>query len=191
MIWICVFLIVLFIILIVLFIPFNVVIKYVDKLSIEFSIVGIKIKHRKIKSKTNCKSSGTSNYRVKNDFFDILKKRGFVKSFQMFYDALYASRCVFIKLMKKIIINNLKLIVKVGATNSALTAIRYGQVSSIVYPTISLISSLCSPKELILEVSPDFNGERIKSELEISISGNIFRMIPVFFLAVKKYKEFI
>lgn len=191
MIWICVLSIVLLILLIVLFIPFNIVIKYVDKLSVEVSIAGIKIKRRKIKSKTNYKSSGISNSNFKNDFFDVLKKRGFVKSFKMFYDILDASRDVFMKLMKNIIINNLKLVVKVGSTNSALTAIRYGQVSSVVYPTVSLISAVCSPKELLLQVSPDFNGEKITSELEISISGNVFRMIPVLFLAVKKYKEFV
>ncbi len=191
MIWICVLSIVLLILLIVLFIPFNIIIKYVDKLSVEVSIAGIKIKRRKIKSKTNYKSSSVSNSNFKNDFFDVLKKRGFVKSFKMFYDILNASRDVFIKLMKNIIINNLKLVVKVGSTSSALTAIRYGQVSSVVYPTVSLISAVCSPKELLLQVFPDFNGEKITSELEISISGNVFRMIPVLFLTVKKYKEFV
>lgn len=191
MIWICVLSIVLLILLIVLFIPFNIVIKYVDKLSVEVSVAGIKIKRRKIKSKTNYKSSSVSNSNFKNDFFDVLKKRGFVKSFKMFYDILDASRDVFMKLMKNIIINNLKLVVKVGSTNSALTAIRYGQVSSVVYPTVSLISAVCSPKELLLQVFPDFNGEKITSELEISISGNVFRMIPVLFLTVKKYKEFV
>ncbi len=191
MIWICVLSIVLLILLIVLFIPFNIVIKYVDKLSVEVSVAGIKIKRRKIKSKTNYKSSSVSNSNFKNDFFDVLKKRGFVKSFKMFYDILNASRDVFIKLMKNIIINNLKLVVKVGSTSSALTAIRYGQVSSVVYPTVSLISAVCSPKELLLQVFPDFNGEKITSELEISISGNVFRMIPVLFLTVKKYKEFV
>ena len=191
MIWICVLSIVLLILLIVLFIPINIVIKYVDKLSVEVSVAGIKIKRRKIKSKTNYKSSSVSNSNFKNDFFDVLKKRGFVKSFKMFYDILNASRDVFIKLMKNIIINNLKLVVKVGSTSSALTAIRYGQVSSVVYPTVSLISAVCSPKELLLQVFPDFNGEKITSELEISISGNVFRMIPVLFLTVKKYKEFV
>lgn len=191
MIWICVLSVVLLVLLIILFIPFNIVIKYIDKLSIEVSVAGIKFKRRKIKSKTSYKSSNGSNSSLKNDFFYVLKKRGFVKSFKMFYDILDASRDVFVKLMKNVIINNLKLIVKVGSTNSALTAIRYGQVSSIVYPTVSLVNSVCSPKELLLQVSPDFNGQKITFELEISISGNVFRMIPVFFLAVKKYKEFV
>lgn len=190
MIWLYVALLILIILIVILFLPLNVVVRYPEVPNVEILILGIKLnvfnnKNSFDKSKNESLKSGNSE----NKIFEAFKKRGFVKSFKMMYDILNACSEVFAKLMKKFSVNKVKLLVKVGAPNAFSAAIRYGQASAVVYPFMSAVNCISSPKDFKVEVMPDFLGEKITSEFEINVSSNIFRIFCVVFFAVKKYRE--
>ena len=191
MIWLYIMLLILILLIIILFLPVNVVVKYPETPNVKILILGIKLNVFN-NGKSNCDKLKNGSLKPKNSdnkVFEAFKKRGFVKSFQMMYDILNACREVFAKLMEEIIVNKVKLIVKAGAPNAFSAAMRYGQASAVVYPFMSAVNCISSPKDFTVEVVPDFLGEKITSEFEINVSSNIFRILCVVFFAVKKYRE--
>lgn len=190
MIWLYVALTVLFILIIILFLPIDITFQYPQTPNVKVKIWGrnIDIFHFG-KSSFNSKSGSESPKSTKNKIFDIFKKRGFLKSFRMMYDILSISGEAMIGLMKRIYVNKIKLIVKTGASSAFSAAMKYGQASSVVYPFMSLVNNIASPKKFIVEVLPDFSGEKLILEFEVNISSNILRILCVMFFLIKKYRK--
>ena len=189
MLWFCVVLLILLIILsLILFLPIRVVIKYPSETVFKLIIFGISVKIPKGKKSKDSKSSSNSE-KSERKVFETFKKRGFVKSMKMLYNILSACSEALKKLMSEITVNKFKVLIKTGAHDSASAAIRYGQASAVFYPLLSLFNSVASPKEFFAEIRPDFSDNSLSANIELDFSSNIFRMLCVFFVVIKKYRK--
>lgn len=189
MLWFCVVLLILLIILsLILFLPIRVVIKYPSEIVFKLIIFGIPVKIPKGKKSKDSKSSSNSE-KSERKVFETFKKRGFVKSMKMLYNILSACSEALKKLMSEITVNKFKVLIKTGAHDSASAAIRYGQASAVFYPLLSLFNSVASPKEFFAEIRPDFSDNSLSANIELDFSSNIFRMLCVFFVVIKKYRK--
>lgn len=189
MLWFCVVLLILLIILsLILFLPIRVVIKYPSETVFKLIIFGIPVKIPKGKKSKDSKSSSNSE-KSERKVFETFKKRGFVKSMKMLYNILSACSEALKKLMSEITVNKFKVLIKTGAHDSASAAIRYGQASAVFYPLLSLFNSVASPKEFFAEIRPDFSDNGLSANIELDFSSNIFRMLCVFFVVIKKYRK--
>lgn len=191
MLWFYITLLILLIILfLILFLPIRVVIKYPNEIIFKLIIFGVPVKiPRGKKSKDSKSSSGSEKSEKKVS--KVLKKRGFVKSMKMLYNILSACSEALKKLMSEITVNKFKVLVKIGAHDSASAAIRYGQASAIFYPLLSLFNSIASPKEFFAEIRPDFSDRIPSVDIEFDFSSSIFRMLCVFFVVIKKYRKLV
>lgn len=189
MLWFCVVLLILLIILsLILFLPIRVVIKYPNETVFKLIIFGIPVKIPKGKKSKDSKSYSGSE-KSERKVFETFKKRGFVKSMKMLYNILSACSEALKKLMSEITVNKFKVLIKTGAHDSASAAIRYGQASAVFYPLLSLFNSVASPKEFFAEIRPDFSDNGLSANIELDFSSNIFRMLCVFFVVIKKYRK--
>lgn len=189
MLWFCVVLLILLIILsLILFLPIRVVIKYPSETVFKLIIFGIPVKIPKGKKSKDSKSYSGSE-KSERKVFETFKKRGFVKSMKMLYNILSACSEALKKLMSEITVNKFKVLIKTGAHDSASAAIRYGQASAVFYPLLSLFNSVASPKEFFAEIRPDFSDNGLSANIELDFSSNIFRMLCIFFVVIKKYRK--
>lgn len=189
MLWFCVVLLILIIILsLILFLPIRVVIKYPNETVFKLIIFGIPVKIPKGKKSKDSKSYSGSE-KSERKVFETFKKREFVKSMKMLYNILSACSEALKKLMSEITVNKFKVLIKTGAHDSASAAIRYGQASAVFYPLLSLFNSVASPKEFFAEIRPDFSDNGLSANIELDFSSNIFRMLCVFFVVIKKYRK--
>ena len=76
----------------------------------------------------------------------------------------------FFKLYKTFIINEFYLTMLVSGSDAADTAIKYGKLSSWLFPTLGKIASTCKMKKYDIDVSPDFLGVKNKADLYLDIS---------------------
>lgn len=192
MIWLYLILAILILLVILILSPLHVVIKYKDSerfkikvktLCFSFNLYS-KSSHKnnkKNKEKVSQKGSGFVSHNV--------KKRGFIDSLKFFSKILNLSGEILKKAIKGITLNKIKIIVNVGASDAASAAIKYGQVSALLYPSLAFITSLTKPKEYILNINPDFLSENISADLEFDISARTFYILFIFLVFAKKYSE--
>ena len=171
--------------LILLFVPLNVFIEYKEKLFIKVKVglLSFKInsKNRKgDKKKKKSKSSGKfkSFFKNKNTSQSIKKLKSFLiaagKTVRYFF--------------KKASVKMFDLNVKVGAPDAAAAALRYGQVSSAVYPICSVINSFANPKNYKVQVMPDFMGEKINIIFKTNVKANLIGIFCVIIKLMRNYK---
>ena len=83
------------------------------------------------------------------------------------------------KIVKNISFKKFKLIVKIGLSDAANTAIKYGQASAFLYPLLEIIKEIFNPKNFVVNVVPDFLNEKIEVDFECEFSGNVFNIISL------------
>lgn len=76
----------------------------------------------------------------------------------------------FFKLYKTFTINEFYLTMLVSGNDAADTAIKYGKLSSWLFPTLGKIASTCKMKKYDIDVSPDFLGVKNKADLYLDVS---------------------
>ena len=90
------------------------------------------------------------------------------------------------KIVKNISFKKFKLIVKIGLSDAANTAIKYGQASAFLYPLLAIIKEVFSPQNFVVNVVPDFLNEKIEVDFECEFSGNIFDIISVLMFVISR-----
>ncbi len=198
MIWLCAVLLILILVLLLIFLPVNLVVKYKENFDVKIKIFGFNFSFP-YKSGKIADSNDSSNDKGKNyqsgfkSIVNLLKQKGLIGSVELFTKILSSSMDIFRQLMKKVDFKKFKLLVAVGAKNAMETSMRYGQVSAAVYPIASAINSVSTPKELVVDVYPNFLQEKIAVDFEIDVKASIFSMIPIFFKLfgdLKNYYKF-
>lgn len=76
----------------------------------------------------------------------------------------------FSKVYKTFTINEFYLTMRVTGSDAADTAIKYGQVSSWIFPTLGKIASTCKMKKYDIDISPDFIGVKNEADLYLDVS---------------------
>ncbi len=185
MIWfwtvICVFIL----LLIILFVPFRVLAEYNEKLFLKVKVGFISFKINSKGRKDDNKTKKKSKYFGK--FKGFFKNKNMVhsaKEFKSFFAAAGKTAKYF---FKKISVRKFDLSVKVGAPDAAVAALRYGQVSSAVYPLCSAVNSFANPKSYQVMVLPDFMSEKITITFKIDCVANL---MCIFCVMIKFLKDF-
>lgn len=136
---------------------------YDDKFDykIKFLFISFRIKPQKEgKAKEEKK---TEEVQKKSEKLPVDKFRTFYNLFKRFWKEL---KKYIIKFKKKVRIDYLKIILDVGASNPAQTAIEYGEACAVVFPVVSAIGTLVKIKHHEVRVTPQFSGE---SGIEFSV----------------------
>ncbi len=74
------------------------------------------------------------------------------------------------KLYKTVTVRELYLTMRVTGSDAADTAIKYGKLSSWLFPLLGKVASTCKMKKYNVDVSPDFIGVKNEAELYLNVS---------------------
>lgn len=168
-----------------LFVPLGVFVEYKDKLLIRIKIgfISFKINFNKQKSDKKEKNSESSNR-----FKRLFKNKNEIQSISDFKKICVAAGKTAKYLLKKISVKAFYLNIKVGAPDTALAALRYGQVSSVMYPFCSVVNSFANPKSYKVQVAPDFMSEKINIIFKTNIKANLIKILCVMIKFMRNYK---
>ncbi len=171
----------------ILFAPIGLMVEYKDHFKIKVKFMGINIPV--LTPGGNKKKIKATKARPKKE--KKKPKRDVLKSIGNIGKLLKASKEAIVSIAKNIKINTLKLVLYVGAEDAAETAIKYGQASAVVYPALSVINTLSKPKNILVNIIPNFPSEKINVDFKINLKSSIFNLIVLAITLFRKYKEII
>ena len=109
-----------------------------------------------------------------------------MKKLELLSKILLITKDTIKKIAKNISFKKFKLIVKIGLSDAANTAIKYGQASAFLYPLLEIIKEIFNPKNFVVNVVPDFLNEKIEVDFECEFRGNIFNIIFVLVFVISR-----
>lgn len=178
-----------------LFIPISLHIKYYGDFFVKLKIAGIKAyevepKEDTQKPKSDTESDKKAKKQTEKAFDKLKKKYGFAGAVKEIF--------VFIKSVlerlkgsfKHIAIRRLCLDIKVSSGDAAATAIEYGAVCAAVYPVLSFIDSTANVKMKNINISADFNSGDSDFGLSVIVRVRIIYLIVMAFGAFSEYNKF-
>lgn len=129
---------------------------YDDKFDykIKFLFFSFRIKQKK-EGKAK-KEEKNVQVQKKPEKFTLDKFRIFYNLFSRFWREL---KKYIIKFKNKIRIDYIKVILDIGGSDPAQTAIEYGEACAVVFPAVSALGNLVKIKRREVRISPKFNGE--------------------------------
>ena len=182
-------------IVLLLFIPISLHIKYYGDFFVKLKIAGIKAfevepKEDTQKPKPDTESDKKAKKQTEKAFDKLKKKYGFAGAVREIF--------VFIKSvlerlkgsLKHIAIRRLCLDIKVSSGDAAATAIEYGAVCAAVYPVLSFIDSTANVKMKNINISADFNSGDSDFGLSVIVRVRIIYLIVMAFGAFSEYNKF-
>lgn len=117
-------------------------------------------KEKKEKNKESVKEKKPKSDKPKekgdNIFLTFYNNQGFEGVIQLIADALNAVGGLFGGIFRHFVFRELYLEMKVAGSDAAETAIKYGKISSAVFPAMGLICSKAKVKKYDIDISPDF-----------------------------------
>lgn len=114
-----------------------------------------KIKDKKQKTEEKLKENKPKE-KGDNIFLTFYKNQGFEGTIRLIADTLNAVGGLFGGIFKHFVFRELYLEMKVSGSDAAETAIKYGKISSAVFPAMGLICSKARVKKYNIDISPDF-----------------------------------
>lgn len=169
---------------IILFMPVNFCINYDKKWDIEIKILGLKFKIPSFKSKNkNSKNAGSASKNI----FQSLKSRGWMCSIKYIHSVILLMGKTVKIFLRKIKIKYLGLKMCVCGEDAFETAIKYGQASGVIYPSMNCLKESLNIKEFNLSVEPDFKSFQSKIFFKIRFKANIFNLLVVTIGFIKSY----
>lgn len=169
----------------ILFSPIGLTVEYKEQFKIKVKLMGIPFSVPIGKNKNEKATPPSSKKEKSKSKKDILKSIGNIGKI------LKASKEAIVSVAKNIKINTLKLVLYVGAEDAAETAIKYGQASAVIYPTLSVINTLSKPQKILVNIIPNFPSEKINVDFKINLKSSIFNLVVLAITLFKKYKEII
>ncbi|MBQ7957298.1 MAG: DUF2953 domain-containing protein [Clostridia bacterium] len=105
------------------------------------------------KSKSKKKKDITNK---ENIFLKFYRTQGFDATLQLIADALSAVGGIFGGIFKHFVFRELYLEMVIAGSDAAETAIKYGKISSAVFPAMGLLCSKAKVRKYDIDISPDF-----------------------------------
>lgn len=112
-----------------------------------------------------------------NMFVRFYRNRGVEGVIQLLKDAAKAVGGMFRRIGRAFLFEELFISLKIGAGDSAQTAIKYGKTCSAAHPAMGLIVSTMRVKKYNLEISPDFINGKNEARLHTKISVRPIKLI--------------
>ncbi len=171
------------IILLLFFLPIRLTIEYDKSLKLNVKILFFKFSFDFSDDKydsENYKPIKNNNHSGKslNSVLNTIKKKGLINSLKLILGILKTSGDLSLEIFKKINVNNLTFLLKLGGKDAASVAIKYGQACFLIYSLFGYLISLKSPEVYKLKVVPDFESEStyLYSKITLTITMlNLFQ----------------
>lgn len=180
--------------------PFSVVAAYDGKFDFKMKYFGFTIynisaqktkreKHKtkeKTEIKEPIKSKKEKKIKQDNMFVKFYGNQGFNGVLELLKDAISSVNGAFKGLFKHIIVNHLYFDMIISSSDAASTAIKYGQVSSAVFPAMGLIVSSMRVRKYDIDISPDFLAKQ--DEVNFYFDAKIKPFFIIYVLTVFAFK---
>lgn len=171
---------------------FNFKVKFLKK-EFNFSKNHNQAKKGDIKRKPKVSSSN-----IINEFFSRIKE--FIEKNGLFESTQYLKKVIIVfnksisYLLKKIDFHVINLYIDVSSNDAYSTAIRYNQCSAIIYPLMSKINEMATPKICNIDIKPNFKSDSDNPNIKFNIyfSGKIFFIlctVIIFLISYVKYSK--
>lgn len=115
-------------------------------------------------------SENTTNDKGNNLFKQLYIEQGYDGIVKMLLAVKEALGSFLGKLYKTFTINELYLTMHITGSDAADTAIKYGKLSSWLFPLLGKVASTCKMKKYDIDISPDFLGVKNEADLYLNVS---------------------
>ena len=115
-------------------------------------------------------TENTTDNKGNNLFKQIYIEQGYDGIVKMLVAVKESLGTFFGKLYKTFTINEFYLTMHVTGSDAADTAIKYGKLSSWLFPTLGKVASTCKMKKYDIDISPDFLGVKNEADLYLDVS---------------------
>lgn len=115
-------------------------------------------------------TENTTDNKGNNLFKQIYIEQGYDGIIKMLVAVKESLGSFFGKLYKTFTINEFYLTMHVTGSDAADTAIKYGKLSSWLFPTLGKVASTCKMKKYDIDISPDFLGVKNEADLYLDVS---------------------
>lgn len=184
----------------ILFLPVTAHLKFKEDFFVKIKFLGIKVYELKETEPKEAHKSEEKDGETKKEpqentaktIFKALKKKyGFVgavkKLFLFFKDCLDDVK----KLLKHIKIKSICLNLIYGTDDAAQTAIKYGEICSVVYPVLAFFDTARNVEFKKINVSSDFGSPTAEFDISLKLKTRIFFLLISAFKVYTKYKNFL
>lgn len=115
-------------------------------------------------------TENTTDNKGNNLFKQIYIEQGYDGIVKMLVAVKESLDSFFGKLYKTFTINEFYLTMHITGSDAADTAIKYGKLSSWLFPTLGKVASTCKMKKYDIDISPDFLGVKNEADLYLDVS---------------------
>lgn len=184
-----------FLLLILCFLPITVDLAYDNEFFYRLKYAGIvlfnsekrvnikKIKRKKKKEKTNIEQTK----KQENFFKKIYNKKGFLGTVKYFTELLKIVLKKIWWVLKRFKFRRFNLDLTVATDDAANTAIEYGAVCCEVYPVVSMLETNADFKAKQINISADFENSKSQFKIAISVTTRLFFLLVAITAAFIEY----
>lgn len=182
-------------IVLLLFLPISLDIKYTDFFFMTVRFAGIRIykiepgKDIK-KPEADAESDKKAEKQAENPFKKLNREKGFKVALSEITSFIKALILRIKKQLRHIKITRLCLGIKVAADDAALTAIYYGAVCSAVYPILSLLDSLSNIALKQIDIRADFESAKPDFAFSARVKLRLFFLLAAAVAALSEFNKF-
>ena len=182
-------------IVLLLFIPISVHIKYDGDFFVKLKIAAIKayeVEPEKDteKPKPDTESDKKAKKQTEKAFDKLKKKHGFAGAVKEIFVFLKSVLQRLKGSFKHIAIRRLCLDINVASGDAATTAIEYGAVCAVVYPVLTFIDGMANVKMKSINVSSDFNSFDSHFGFSVIVRVRVIYLIVMAFGVFSEYNKF-
>ena len=178
----------------ILLLPVSVHLAYCEDFSVKVKFFGIKVfplkEKKQTKKKDKPQSKPKKENQLKTSFQKLKEKHGFsgaVKEIFAFLKDCLKHLGGFLKTVK---FKKVKLNLVVAENDAFKTAIKYGEVCSVVYPLLSYLENNANVKYKKIDIKSDFNAQKGDFDFTLTVKLQIIFLIITAFKVYKEYKKF-
>ncbi len=95
-----------------------------------------------------------------------------------------------VELLKNMVVKDFIVDIKVASSDAADTAIKYGSLCAVVYPTVALVDDFMEVRRERIDVYPDFDAKESEAKAYIKLSIKPFHVISAVIAAIKCIVKF-
>ena len=182
-------------IVLLLFIPISVHIKYDGDFFVKLKIAGIKAYEVEPKedikeTKPDTENDKKAKKQTEKAFDKLKKKHGFAGAVREIFILIKAVLQRLKGSLKHIAVRKLCLDIRVASGDAATTAIEYGAVCAAVYPVLTLIDGIANVKMKNINVFSDFNSGGSHFGCSVVVRVRIIYLIVIAFGVFSEYNIF-
>ena len=182
-------------IVLLLFIPISVHIKYDGDFFVKLKIAGIKAYEVEPKedikeTKPDTENDKKAKKQTEKAFDKLKKKHGFAGAVREIFILIKAVLQRLKGSLKHIAVRRLCLDIRVASGDAATTAIEYGAVCAAVYPVLTLIDGIANVKMKNINVFSDFNSGGSHFGCSVVVRVRIIYLIVIAFGVFSEYNIF-